>query len=348
MSGGDFAPEGIRRERARQELAARLRFLLDRRGLTPGILAAEEDLPYPPETIYRYFSGDELPPLSLVALVANRCGGDLAALESTYAEAAGDTVAGGAVTGDAAGGDAVTAAAAAAKAPRRGPRHRRPPDPAVRGRRRTMAAVTAGLLGGAAVVTVLTLTGGARSGAPAPPAAADAVPTDLGTPTPTPSPVGPPEPKGPAGSATPTPSPTPSPRPSAVELLANGTFSRGIAPWTDDDVNVFADDGLLIVEVNGDDGVVDSEDVRLRKGRTYVLTFQAAASEPIEIEAQVREHVGERFLDRTIDLGEGVRTFSFTFRPDENTSDAFVRFDFDIDDNYEVAIDNVSLKEQRG
>src|SRR5262245_45914981 len=72
---------------ARGDLAQRLRLLLDRADLTPRQLAAEHDLPYRKEQLYRFFSGELLPPTSLIQLVAQQCGGDLDGLYSVYAQA---------------------------------------------------------------------------------------------------------------------------------------------------------------------------------------------------------------------------------------------------------------------
>lgn len=69
------------------ELSRQLRFLIDREGLTPRQLAAEPDVPYTPAMLYRFFTGQELPPRQLIEVVARRCGGDLEKLRAAYAEA---------------------------------------------------------------------------------------------------------------------------------------------------------------------------------------------------------------------------------------------------------------------
>jgi hypothetical protein len=66
------------------ELARQLRFLLDREGLTPRQLAAEHDVPYTPAMLYRFFTGQALPPPQLIEVVARRCGGDLEKLQIAY------------------------------------------------------------------------------------------------------------------------------------------------------------------------------------------------------------------------------------------------------------------------
>lgn len=61
------------RTEARGDLAQHLRLLLARADLTPRQLAAEHDLPYRMGKLYRFFSGELLPPPLLINVVARHC-----------------------------------------------------------------------------------------------------------------------------------------------------------------------------------------------------------------------------------------------------------------------------------
>jgi hypothetical protein len=238
---------------------------------------------------------------------------------------------------------------------RRAPRHRRPPDPRRQYRRRgVLAATAASSVVGAVVVAGVMYGGGAGGQRPAnaaPPVAVgptSSVPTGFPSATPRPKRPQPPQQKGPVDSAKPRPKPRPPAAPRPVELLQNGTFTGGIQPWEDDDVDAFADEGLLRVDVfeGDDDGFVDSNRFTLRPDRKYVVTFQAAADNEVEMGVDVVRPDDDPALSSEVDLDIDVRTFSFTFTPDERTPDSFFGFEFDTGaDDHQVAIDNVSLME---
>lgn len=68
------------------DLAQQLRLLLDREGLTPRQLAAAPDVPYSTAMLYRFLTGESLPPPLLIDLITRTCG-DSAGLRQAYKRA---------------------------------------------------------------------------------------------------------------------------------------------------------------------------------------------------------------------------------------------------------------------
>jgi hypothetical protein len=65
------------------DLVFRLRYLLDREGMTPRQFAAESDVPYTSKELYQFLSGRMLPPPLFIDLVGRRCG-DAEGLRQSY------------------------------------------------------------------------------------------------------------------------------------------------------------------------------------------------------------------------------------------------------------------------
>ncbi|WP_157357433.1 helix-turn-helix domain-containing protein [Amycolatopsis nigrescens] len=77
MSRAHWKPLADDLPHANRELAARLRALLDRRGLSLRQLAADEDVHHSLTALHRFFAGQAVPRRQLLELLSRRCDGDL-------------------------------------------------------------------------------------------------------------------------------------------------------------------------------------------------------------------------------------------------------------------------------
>lgn len=325
----------------RADLAYYLRFLLGRAGLTPRQLAAEHDLPYSREMLYRYFSGDALPPPLLIEVIAEYYAGDAERLHDRYDRARAEAATAAAVT------VASTGLGGSAAGSGRLIRFLRSAAPAA-----GAVAIIALVLGATAGVGVgRPQATDTQARPPAPPSAAPSAAP----------PSGPNADPGVDPSADlPTSRPArkyrpakPSPRPKGPELIDNGTFTGTVEPWGGDGVEAEEDGNRLAADVPGgesdspQDADVDSnDDFSLSGDRTYVLNFDAAADRDIDIGVTVQSlDIDEPVMFKEIELGSSTRHFTFTFTADDDTDEAMISFELGgHSDDYRLLVDNVSLR----
>jgi hypothetical protein len=344
-----------------RELAQHLRFLLDREGLTPRQLASEADVPYSPAMLYRFFSGESLPPPQLIEVMARRCGGDFEGLQSAYDRARLAAVGAFATPGRQSPDDRSPDAG-------QGPRHRKPKQR--RGRPKVAATVGFSALG----VIVLTATAVGTLEQSAADTASDRQrqrpsaqrPAADAPPPVAPEPVLIPESSQRNSSAKRKPKASPSPTPRREEaqpavpapvaaLLANGTFTGTVSPWVaTPGLAVQPEDNQMRIGVprqendaaNG--GLVRSNTFPLQPGRTYQLRFDASANQPVSIAALVQTQGDslQNVLVAAPQLSDALttRTFSFQIEAGAAPAPGTVVFQLgSLEERYAVSIDNVSL-----
>lgn len=145
-------------------------------------------------------------------------------------------------------------------------------------------------------------------------------------------------------------------------LAKNGSFDYGLTGWNSHIQGVY--DGPSSASFNGDEEVLHAtiqhpginpwdivffQDLQsLIKGKTYIVSFVAKASDARKIDVVVENGSYTRFLNETITLSDQVTTYSFEFTMDYNDL-ASLKFLFgqhagDATSNYEVFIDNVRFE----
>lgn len=138
------------------------------------------------------------------------------------------------------------------------------------------------------------------------------------------------------------------------ELVENGTFASLTAPWwSTEGAPVSSVDGAMRVTVAGTgaagdpwDAVVGQNDINLRQGATYTLSFDAKASVPRTIRPTVQLGAAPypAALDRTIALTTTAQRFSWTFTSTLETGDGHVDFQVGgLPEQSVITLDNVSL-----
>ncbi|OLF12882.1 glycosyl hydrolase family 5 [Actinophytocola xinjiangensis] len=136
------------------------------------------------------------------------------------------------------------------------------------------------------------------------------------------------------------------------ELIDNGTFDSGTAPWWwTDNAPASVVDGQLCAQIAGGtvnpwDAIVGQNDLALQAGETYELTFDASASAPVGVLAKVQLQVDpwtERLSAPTI-LDTAPQTFSYTFTADTDSAADQVAFQVGGSAQpWTFCLDNVSL-----
>ncbi|HEY7489014.1 MAG TPA: carbohydrate binding domain-containing protein [Streptosporangiaceae bacterium] len=303
---------------AARELAGQLRLLMDRAGLSPRQLAADGNVPYDVTALQRFLSGRVLPPRQLVEVIAARCGGDREQLLSTLDRAV--------VARDA----GLPWAAGTTSRPRR----------SLRDRPKLIVAAFIGFIVVTNAVTaavVVRLTdrsssedagGAARTAPPDPPQSA-------GVPTPARLPL-----RG-----------TP-PAPTKASLIRNGGFTgTTMSWWPVSDVRITADADRLRADVGGGsrerwDRIVSAASFPLRNGRTYTLTFDAAADADItdQVTVELDDQPYTEALSRKVKLTTSMRRFSYRFTANVALDQAALNFELGGHPNdHTVWLDNVTL-----
>jgi endoglucanase len=137
-----------------------------------------------------------------------------------------------------------------------------------------------------------------------------------------------------------------------VELIRNGTFDSGTAPWwwTGNAPAAIAD-GKLCAEVAGGtvnpwDAIIGQNDLTLQAGESYELSFDASASVPVGVLAKVQQQTEpwpER-LSRPAVLGPDPQHFSFAFTSTVDSGIEQVAFQVGGSATpWTLCLDNVSL-----
>jgi endoglucanase len=145
---------------------------------------------------------------------------------------------------------------------------------------------------------------------------------------------------------------TPTATAQPAELIVNGTFDTGTAPWWwTASAPAAVVDGRLCAEVDGGttnpwDAIVGQNDLPLVAGESYELSFDASASRPVGVLAKVQLQVDpwtER-LSRPTVLDTEPQHFSYTFTSDVDS--AAEQLAFQVGGSAEpwtLCLDNVSL-----
>lgn len=337
---------------AARELAQRLRFLLDRAGMTPRQLAEEADVPYTPTMLYRFLSGRDMPPPQLIEVVARKCGEDVDNLHAAYDRAR-----------------AAAMSSMGSKGRRKPTSHRKPKQR--RAMPRLLAGVAFSAVGSVALTAAAITTFGHRpvaDDAQRPPIAQQQAQSPVPSSEPTADPAVPRSSqrnssgKQRGGEKKPTPSPSPQPsNPSspnddraevsaAPNLVANGTFDVTTDPWQNtSSIDIAAVNGQLRISVpERANGLVRSNDFALEAGERYRVQFDASAtlSTSVIVVVQTRENGIANQLVQTTAVDGSRRTRAFEFVPDLQNPVAQASMVFQVgseDDDYAISIDNVSL-----
>ncbi|MFG1694056.1 carbohydrate binding domain-containing protein [Nonomuraea sp. NPDC049309] len=147
------------------------------------------------------------------------------------------------------------------------------------------------------------------------------------------------------------------PKPAAAtELIVNGTFTDGTAPWwSSASTTMTTDGGRLRVDVTGGtadpwDAMVAQNDIPLAQGKTYTLSFDASAS--TNVSAVTTVQLGDapytNTLTQPITLSPTSEHFSFPFTSALTTSAGQVTFQLGGGAAHTFYLDNVSLTEAGG
>ncbi|WP_406674861.1 glycoside hydrolase family 6 protein [Nonomuraea sp. N2-4H] len=155
----------------------------------------------------------------------------------------------------------------------------------------------------------------------------------------------------PAAAAAAAPAPA-----AATELVVNGTFTNGTAPWWNSaNTTMTTDAGRLRVGVSGGtanpwDAMVAQNDIPLAQGKTYTLSFDASAS--TNVSAVTTVQLGDapytNTLTQPISLSPTSKRFSFPFTSTLTTSAGQVTFQLGGGAAHTFYLDNVSLTEAGG
>jgi endoglucanase len=137
-----------------------------------------------------------------------------------------------------------------------------------------------------------------------------------------------------------------------VELIQNGTFDSGTAPWWwTGNAPAEVVDGRFCAQIAGGttnpwDAIIGQNDLTLQQGESYELSFDASASVPVGVLAKVQQQTEpwpER-LSRPTVLGPEPQHFSYTFTSDVDSS--IDQLAFQVGGSaapWTLCLDNVSL-----
>ncbi len=140
----------------------------------------------------------------------------------------------------------------------------------------------------------------------------------------------------------------------APQLVVNGTFTSGTAPWWKSaNTSMAVDAERLWVTVKGGtanpwDAMVAQNDIPLIKGTSYTLSFDASASAPVTAvtTVQLADSPYTNTLTRTISLTTTRKRFSFPFTSSLSTSAGQVSFQLGKNAGFRFSLDDVSLTER--
>ncbi|MFG1947817.1 glycoside hydrolase family 6 protein [Nonomuraea sp. NPDC048826] len=146
------------------------------------------------------------------------------------------------------------------------------------------------------------------------------------------------------------------PAAAAPQLVVNGTFAAGTAPWWNSaNTSMAVDTGRLRVGVTGGtanpwDAMVAQNDIPLTQGRSYTLSFDASASAAVTAvtTVQLGDAPYTNTLTRSIALSTTSKRFSFPFTSGLGTPTGQVTFQLGRNAGFSFFLDNVSLTEQGG
>ncbi|MFF8291662.1 FG-GAP-like repeat-containing protein [Streptomyces sp. NPDC016309] len=137
-----------------------------------------------------------------------------------------------------------------------------------------------------------------------------------------------------------------------TNLIRNGTFSANVDEWwAAERASVVHADGTLLATVEADttaswEAIAGQNGLALRKGATYTLTFDAKASAAARIRAivQLGEEPYTSTLDQVVDLGTGLKRYTYTFTSTIDTTTGSLNFEIGGNPaKTAITLDNVSL-----
>ncbi|GAA3019421.1 glycoside hydrolase family 6 protein [Streptomyces fulvorobeus] len=140
------------------------------------------------------------------------------------------------------------------------------------------------------------------------------------------------------------------------ELVRNGTFDTVTAPWWGaEKASIAAVAGAMRITAAGTgtgtsgnlwDAVVGQNNINLRQGATYTLSFDAKASVPRTVKSTVQLGTAPYpvSLDRNVELTTTSKRFSWTFTSTLTTGDGHVDFQVGgLPEQNVITLDNISL-----
>lgn len=144
------------------------------------------------------------------------------------------------------------------------------------------------------------------------------------------------------------------PATAAPQLVVNGTFAAGTAPWWNSaNTSMTVESGRLRVNVTGGtanpwDAMVAQNDIPLTQGKSYTLSFDASASAPVSAvtTVQLADAPYTNTLTKPISLTTTSKRFSFPFTSGLGTPAGQVSFQLGGGAGFSFSLDNVSLTEQ--
>jgi Carbohydrate binding domain len=343
---------------AYRDLSAHLRYMLEREGLTPRQLATADDVPYSAAMLYRYLSGEELPPPLLIEVVARHCRTSPGALRTAYERACQAAAAthgrrSGTRPARHARGDQQIAQTGRVRG-----RHAKARPKRGAGVRLVM--IGAGFSAAGTVVLATTMVPGFDS---QPAAAAKHVdPTDAPAPATNANGVfqGAPQapaspPAGKASSAPPGSAAGGGQPGGSEQMIENGTFTGTVGNWlARSDTLIRVDRNRLRINItpDADFDPTDAPAVKyrlpaLRYARNYAFSFRAAADSKTTIRVTVQSE-GEpraRALSEDVVLGQQMREVTLPFRSRFELSDADLAVHVVADSGkHSIWIDDVSMR----
>jgi endoglucanase len=135
-----------------------------------------------------------------------------------------------------------------------------------------------------------------------------------------------------------------------VELIVNGTFSGGQAPWwTAGPVTPTVSAGVLEAAVGATadpwQAIVGQSGLPISTGVTYTLTFDAWASAPADIQTLIQLDGAPytAYFSAPVALTTSPGTFAFTFTSSAEDPAAVIQFQVGANPAYTAFFDNVSL-----
>lgn len=135
------------------------------------------------------------------------------------------------------------------------------------------------------------------------------------------------------------------------ELLLNGDFSTGLAPWwTSGSVNADTASGELSVElINGGSNpwevIVGQNNIPIYAGAAYSLTFDARATQDVTVTTllQLNGPPYTQYFNGAVPLTASNQTFTYYFTASETDAAAGFQFQIGGQGEYTLYLDNVSL-----
>ncbi len=135
-----------------------------------------------------------------------------------------------------------------------------------------------------------------------------------------------------------------------VELIVNGDFSAGQAPWWTAGATATVSAGVLTADVPGSaanpwEAILGQSGIPLSSGASYTLRFDAWASAPASVKAVVQLAVDPytAYFTTDVALTTSPQSFSYTFTSGASDPAAAVQILLGANGAYQASFDNISL-----